>query len=293
MLRNTQRQAFTLIELLVTLTIIAVVLGIALPTFSHVRTTARESRDIGHTRQTGVALLAHATDHRGRLPGLERLTSSTKNPGIKTGGRDATWVDVLLNKGYADSPLMFADSTVDTSGDYGNSVGLIRYHFSKYTRNCNTSVDNPADYAPPAQTAGPYSPYTWQGRGVRNCMGPDIQSIANHSDKFMAAESLEGEAWAYLSDDSGPAHIRHSNYTGHYAFFDGSAGALSFQDVFGVPYNENATPIGPRKGSGRDIANNWIDNLRHLGMVGKHRNTAFGTNYTSAEFFPAWAPWMN
>ncbi|MEM6392943.1 MAG: type II secretion system protein [Planctomycetota bacterium] len=289
MQRHANRQAFTLIELLVTLTIIAIVLGIALPVFSHAKDTANESFDLNHTRQSSIALLAHATDHKGRLPALENIREGRKNPAINMMGSQLTWIDVLLNKGYADSPLMFTDSTIDTSGGegtFGNAIGLIRYHYSRYALRCQPTRDSWIDIAPPSVSSNPFSPYTWGGRGIRHGWGPDIQSVRKPSEKFMTAEAVEGSAWAGLSAWRGTANIRHANHSGHYAYFDGAVAALTFQDVFGAPYDENATPIGPAP------ADNWLYNLRHLGMTGGFNNKQYGHHYTSAEAFPAWAPWM-
>ncbi|MEM1211747.1 MAG: type II secretion system protein [Planctomycetota bacterium] len=289
MLRRSTRQAFTLVELLVTLTIIAVVLGIALPTFSHVRTSADESFDLNYSRQSSIALLTFAGDNKGRLPALESIREGQKNPGIDMPGSRLTWIDVLLNEGYADSPMMFTDSTIDTSGGdgtYGNAIGLIRYHYSSYALRCQPTRDSWIDISPPSISTNPFSDYTWAGRGIRHGWGPDIETIHKPSEKFMTAEAVEGSAWAGLSAWRGTANIRHRNYTGHYTYFDGSVAALTFEDVFGAPYDENPEPIGPAP------ADTWLYNLRHLGMTGGFNNKQYGHHYTSAETFPAWAPWM-
>ena len=288
-----QRQAFTLIELLVALAIIVVVLGIALPTLSSTRDSAQETFDLNNTRQTGIALHAHAADHRSKLPALERISGVNKSAHIKSLDSRGTWIDVLLNKRYAESPLMFTDSSVDTSGDaYPNAIGLIRYHYSMNFCPRNIDSNYSVDLSPPFNKPSIFSPYTWSDRGVRNLFGPNIESIAHPGEKFMAAEAVttapdgEGSPWAGLSAWRGTANIRHRNNTGHYAYYDGHVAALSFEQVFGAPYDEDAKPIGPAP------ADNWLYNMRHLGMTGGFNNKQYGHHFTSAEAFPAWAAWV-
>ena len=62
------RRGFTLIELLVVIGIIAVLLGIFLPTLSTVRQTARSTRCLSQMRQIGLATLMYAGDHQGQFP---------------------------------------------------------------------------------------------------------------------------------------------------------------------------------------------------------------------------------
>jgi prepilin-type N-terminal cleavage/methylation domain-containing protein len=58
---------FTLIELLVVIAIIAILVGIALPTFSSIQERARITQDLSNLRQIGIATQTYLNDHDGVL----------------------------------------------------------------------------------------------------------------------------------------------------------------------------------------------------------------------------------
>jgi prepilin-type N-terminal cleavage/methylation domain-containing protein len=67
-------QAFTLIELLVTISLIALLAGLALPVISNAKGKAISVHCQGNLRQLGMAIRVHAGDNDGRLPIIEIRT---------------------------------------------------------------------------------------------------------------------------------------------------------------------------------------------------------------------------
>src|SRR5690606_25319296 len=65
---NTFRRGFTLVEALVVVGILALLLGVLLPTLGHSRAKARQIRCLSNLRQMASAASAYAAASRGRLP---------------------------------------------------------------------------------------------------------------------------------------------------------------------------------------------------------------------------------
>src|SRR3954463_14569787 len=66
--RSHHRFAFTLIELLVVIGIVAVLLGLLLPTLSRVRESANTVKCAAQLRQIGQAIIGYASGNGGMLP---------------------------------------------------------------------------------------------------------------------------------------------------------------------------------------------------------------------------------
>src|SRR5690349_16113749 len=64
-------RGFTLIELLVVIGIIAVLIGILLPTISHAREQARRTACLANLRTLGQGMIQYADAHKGLLPAAE------------------------------------------------------------------------------------------------------------------------------------------------------------------------------------------------------------------------------
>lgn len=87
---RTKSDAFTLLELLVVLAIIAILVGIIVPSLSKARENARRSICLSNLKQIGVAATMYADDHGGAFPNASDATSDG-NPNIKTGSQPDKW----------------------------------------------------------------------------------------------------------------------------------------------------------------------------------------------------------
>lgn len=68
MVRISSRSGFTLIELLVVISIIALLIGLLLPTLSAARGIAIQSKCLSNQRQSMIAVATYQTDYNGRVP---------------------------------------------------------------------------------------------------------------------------------------------------------------------------------------------------------------------------------
>ena len=67
--RRPRALAFTLVELLVVIGIIAIMIGILLPTLARAREAARQSACLNNMRQISIGIVSWAQEHRGWMPG--------------------------------------------------------------------------------------------------------------------------------------------------------------------------------------------------------------------------------
>ena len=76
-----KRRAFTLVELLVVIGIIAIVIGILLPTIAAAREGGRKVKCMSNLRQLGIAFIMYAQENDHHLPrGAPQCTSSGMSP---------------------------------------------------------------------------------------------------------------------------------------------------------------------------------------------------------------------
>src|SRR5262245_53902631 len=78
--RRLRAHAFSLIELLVVIGIIAILIGLLIPTLHGARAASRRTACLSNLRQIGVAIHTYANDNNGSIPfGPEALPATTTN----------------------------------------------------------------------------------------------------------------------------------------------------------------------------------------------------------------------
>lgn len=102
------RAAFTLIELLVVIAVIALLLGILLPSLGSARELARQSVCGSSLRQIGLGLLGYANDNRGFYGGgaFDNRVKQAWGP-----IDEASWVAGLVNSGFTEPGKLLCPSS--------------------------------------------------------------------------------------------------------------------------------------------------------------------------------------
>lgn len=105
------RPAFTLIDLLVSLTVVAVLIGILLPSLSGVRESTRRVVCSSNVRQHGYGLALFAEDNRDALPPSTLIAQGQTDDTIivRLAGDTPMWDGLgwLFRNGYMDNPAVF------------------------------------------------------------------------------------------------------------------------------------------------------------------------------------------
>lgn len=158
-MRRCRRQGFTLIELLVVVAIIALLLGILLPSLSKARAAAKAAVCASNLRQIASGILLYANDNNGATPatvGVSRLPSLripglTGAPAIQTTGTDGqgrTWTRDADSSGGITGWVKVDDvnfSNKDIRQSVSNYVGEPKTWFDSVV-----PLDIPAHLAAPA-----------------------------------------------------------------------------------------------------------------------------------------------
>lgn len=116
---NTRRRGFSLLDVLVSISIIAVLISLILPSLSKVNETARRMVCQSNVRQIGIGVLMYADDFRGHLPpsqfignGLDRSDAKQNMDTLRVGDAEPgvpSWdgLGVLFQHDYINAPKVF------------------------------------------------------------------------------------------------------------------------------------------------------------------------------------------
>ena len=106
--RRFHSAAFTLVELLVVIGVIAILIGILLPTIARARESARRASCLSNLRQVGMAMRFYAHDNRDQVPlGYRTNTKQFNSMVYSNTAKKFVLFGWLYNGGYMKTPAVF------------------------------------------------------------------------------------------------------------------------------------------------------------------------------------------
>ncbi|MCB1279770.1 prepilin-type N-terminal cleavage/methylation domain-containing protein [Prosthecobacter sp.] len=195
-MKTKRNNAFTLIELLVVITIIAILAGLAVPTYTYVQMLANQGRGVNNARQIIVSMKLFSKDHGSMYP------DSVANPltGSLAQNANDAFRYMIQEKIVPDERIFGCpagynpDGNIGQSPNYGHALTPGENHWAMTAGLTDTAAgnmplvfENPATPSwPPlwnADMAGKIAPgRTWSGGKI----------IIGRNDGSVAVESLSG-----------------------------------------------------------------------------------------------------
>ncbi len=233
---------FTIIEALVTITIIAVLLAIVLPTLAGSRESGERLRRLAAARQLGAAVEMYGGDYAGSYPYLtvphDRVPSFTSRPTIGRPSEQFSppgfsagyfkphawfWAGLLVPEYYADRESIEPEARREYFRARGWSDRIVAANFTL----SNTVVADPR---------------FWEDTGVSVWSRPEyLRGTRSSETHFPGQKGLF--IWG-IAGAGGPTFGRSPRATG---FADGSAVAIDDQTLIAIPYVTRpygSVPIG-------------------------------------------------
>ena len=251
--------AFTLIELLTAIAILSVLLCILTPSLSRARNLARNVYCANNARSLAVAQMTWSVAHDQQITPLDDDNLGQTVLDIAE-ARKNCWGDLLIWGGYATKNAFACPNDTRPINEARPDKARMSYGMNYYA------------YAVLSPPPG------WRSKAL---LSPGLD-VANPGEKIML---LDGDYWhevfsALWSARAGGTWRHEVDWSASYAFFDGHARTITFEEMFGVPFDPAV--IGTHEMS--TLLAQPVTPLTH-------RHLSVGDLHEPAEYFPAWAPW--
>ena len=268
-----RRRGFTLVELLVVIAVIALLVSILMPSLQQARQLASLMKCLSNERTISQAMLLYAADEDNRIPpknGLDHMPGGVLDTAwcndVLRGDDYNCWGDFLLwekllpREAFACPLDDWASSLQAEQYDRSKlSYGLLNNLYKKHPNHWGgQAIMDPSDAgsAHKPYGSGPKPP-AFYGPSIAADIGRPSTSVmffssrGNPDGHHVPGPNADAGTWNWACQGI----VVHPNNTGSYAFFDGHAERLSFQQVFGIEYDPSRD-TGTRPG-GVEEANIW------------------------------------